>query len=69
MVETQILIPGSDAFCEHTMQQNVIAAGASPPTPLGSLERSPNPPAVFNYGKKGKGSGREEWKGRSAEIE
>jgi len=27
----------SDAFCEHTMQQNAIAAEAPPRTPLGEL--------------------------------
>jgi len=39
--EPEMLQP--DAFCEHTMQQNVTAAGALPSTPLGELNALPGP--------------------------
>jgi len=49
------------------MQQNAIAAGASPQIPLGSLQCSPDPLAIFKgplCGRRGREKG--EGKGRSA---
>jgi len=44
MAQTQILILESDVFCEHTMQQNAIAAGAGlGPGPLWELTALPRP--------------------------
>jgi len=40
--EREMLQP--DAFCEHTMQQNATAAGASPETSLGELTALPQTP-------------------------
>jgi len=34
-----------DATFEHEIHPNVFAVGASPGTPLGSLQRSPRPPS------------------------
>jgi len=48
-----------DAFCEHTMQQNAIAAGVPPRPRLGSLQRSPRLTGWFLGGRGGGGEGEE----------
>jgi len=36
-----------DAFCKHTMQQNLTATGALSQTPLGELTALPRPSSWF----------------------
>jgi len=64
--EPEMLQP--DAFCKHTMQQNVTAAGAPPRTPQASLQRSPDPLAGFkgSASRRG-GEGVREGRGRERE--
>jgi len=51
----------TDAFCEHTMQQNANVAGVPQLTPLGKLAALPRHPSWFIRtirGKEGEGSAR-----------
>jgi len=63
MAQTEILILESDAFCEHTMQQNTIATGASPGPRWGAYSAPPDPLAVF-YGAASRRGGEVSWNGR-----
>jgi len=65
-----------DAFCEHTLQQNVIAAGDPPLAPLGELTALSQTSELVLMGSSRRGGGeggrvrereergREGWKGR-----
>jgi len=72
--EPEMLQP--DAFCDHTMQQNVTAARDPPRTPLGELTallQSPDPLAGFKRGRegweeKGRRGARREGKGRGRGV-
>jgi len=54
-------------FLGSKFTQNALAAGVPPRTPLGELERSPNPLADFRGSLRGRGKGREGKEGEGGE--